>query len=165
MFDYLFLYIKSFIARHCHFLGDVDICFPFNDDSCFEYCHFEGWVNFTNTTFKKDISFYGSTFDRCPNFSKTRFEGNINIINTNLDFDFPQTKKAIISKWIEKSVNPDKKTHLHFIANDFRDSFRIFKNTLSKEGNLLDASNYHRVELYCKEIELDSKNPPTLSKE
>lgn len=42
-------------------------------------------------------------------------------------------------------------------ANIFRDSARLIKNTLSKEGNLLDASNYHRVELYCKEIELDSK--------
>nr|WP_249206112.1 pentapeptide repeat-containing protein [Helicobacter kayseriensis] len=165
VFDYLYLSIQSFIARHCHFLGDVDICFPFENDSCFEYCYFEGWVNFTNAIFKKDISFYGSTFNRCPNFSKTRFGGNINIINTNLDFDFFQTEEVIVSKWMEDSIDLDIKTHLSFVANDFRDSFRIFKNTLSKEGNLLDASNYHRVELYCKEIELDSKNPPILSRE
>ena len=157
MFDYLFAYIDSFIARHCHFLGDVDICFPFNNDSCFEYCHFEGWVNFTNVIFKKDISFYGSIFERCPNFARTSFKGNINIVNTNLDFKYKHTRQAVINKWLEDNVNPERKTLLYFIANDFRDSFRIFKNTLSKEGNLLDASNYHRVELYCKEIELDSK--------
>ena len=40
------------------------------------------------------------------------------------------------------------------IANDFRDSFRIFKNALIKENNNLDASEFHKLELYCKEIEL-----------
>ncbi|EGK8106323.1 MFS transporter, partial [Campylobacter lari] len=39
-------------------------------------------------------------------------------------------------------------------ANDFRDSFRVFKNALIKDNNLLDASNFHKYELYCKEIEL-----------
>lgn len=40
-------------------------------------------------------------------------------------------------------------------ANDFRDSFRTFKNALVKDNNLLDASNFHKCELYCKEIELN----------
>ncbi|MEE6620391.1 hypothetical protein VWN47_10825, partial [Campylobacter jejuni] len=34
-------------------------------------------------------------------------------------------------------------------ANDFRDSFRTFKNALIKDNNLLDASNFHKYELYC----------------
>ncbi|EAJ9422328.1 hypothetical protein H9Y28_001694, partial [Campylobacter jejuni] len=39
-------------------------------------------------------------------------------------------------------------------ANDFRDSFRTFKSALIKDNNALDASNFHKYELYCKEIEL-----------
>lgn len=104
---------------------------------------------FLDNTFTKQASFYGSTFMQCPNFAQCNFEGNVNLVNTNLAFDFEDTEKQIDFA----SKDNDK----HFVANDFRDSFRLFKNTLSKEGNVLDASNYHRVELYCKEIELDSK--------
>ncbi|HBD8838089.1 TPA: pentapeptide repeat-containing protein, partial [Campylobacter jejuni] len=46
-------------------------------------------------------------------------------------------------------------------ANDFRDSFRIFKSALIKDNNLLDASNFHKYELYCKEIELKNKKGKT----
>ncbi|EAJ0895686.1 pentapeptide repeat-containing protein, partial [Campylobacter coli] len=47
-------------------------------------------------------------------------------------------------------------------ANDFRDSFRNFKSALIKDNNLLDASNFHKYELYCKEIELENKKDKTL---
>lgn len=40
-------------------------------------------------------------------------------------------------------------------ANDFRDSFRVLKNTATKTGNHLDAIRYCVSELYCKEIELE----------
>ena len=43
------------------------------------------------------------------------------------------------------------------IANDYRDSFRLIKNNLLKNNNTLDASQHHKMELYCKEIELESK--------
>lgn len=78
------------------------------------------------------------------------------LVNSSLSFDYDTTHQVI------KDENNHRRVFFLLSqtiqnANDFRDSFRLFKNTFSKEGNLLDASNYHRVELYCKEIELDSK--------
>ncbi|MBQ9292428.1 MAG: pentapeptide repeat-containing protein, partial [Campylobacter sp.] len=40
-------------------------------------------------------------------------------------------------------------------ANNFRDSFRIIKHSLIEIDNNLEASNFHKLELYAKEIELD----------
>ena len=39
------------------------------------------------------------------------------------------------------------------------------KNTLIRQNNLLDASQWHKLELYAKEIELDSKKPSILSRD
>lgn len=137
------------IFSFCHFKKDFELNHIEIEKVYFENCIFEKRAVFKGTTFGGDISLYGSTFKQCPNFAQCRFEGELNLVNTNLAFDFKDT---------EKQINlASKNNNNHFVANDFRDSFRLFKNTLSKEGNLLDASNYHRVELYCKEIELDSK--------
>lgn len=111
-------------------------------------------ADFQKARFLESASFYGVKFENTPNFAQSSFQKELNLINTNLSFDYKNVKAKILQTY--NSDNQDKKP-LNFIINDFRDSFRIFKNTLSKEGNLLDASNYHRVELYCKEIELDSK--------
>lgn len=120
-------------------------------------CKFKNTVNFSRIVFKDQTSFYGTTFYSCPNFSQCRFEGNINLINTNLIFDYDNTYMQIIKAWKQERLDFKTSIPKQYVANDFRDSFRLFKNALSKEGNALDASNYHRVELYCKEIELDSK--------
>lgn len=40
-------------------------------------------------------------------------------------------------------------------ANNFRDSFRAIKHSLIEINNNLEASNFHKLELYAKEIELD----------
>lgn len=134
----------------------------FEKNMDFDYATFIEDANFQKTRFLESASFYGAKFEKIPNFSQSSFQKELNLVNTNLSFDYEDVKAKILQT--HKDDNQDKKT-LSFIINDFRDSFRIFKNTLSKEGNFLDASNYHRVELYCKEIELDSKNPPIPSKE
>ena len=73
--------------------------------------------------------------------------------------DLKNTIKEAKEKYdIESNVN---KSLIYFI-NDFRDSFRILKNALIKDNNLLDASEFHKYELYSKEIELDSKETKTL---
>ena len=41
------------------------------------------------------------------------------------------------------------------MTNDFRDGFRPMKYNLNNKGNALDASLFHRLELYCKELELE----------
>lgn len=140
---------------------------------------FQDSVDFSQCEFEKTANFYGVKFKKVPNFSQTQFKGSLNAVNTNLDFGFESLDKKIreeyetynhitpehkgksgyIKRFFErlskffKDTEKYQKTLAHF-ANDFRDSFRIFKSALIKDNNLLDASEFHRFELYCKEIEL-----------
>lgn len=163
----------------------------FQDSVYFTNVTFNEAVDFNQCIFEKDVSFYGAKFEKAPNFLQAQFKGSLNLVNANLDFDFEALKELIISEFhkynhivpqsffqkIKQCIsatikrehtndkNPTITKPLTYFANDFRDSFRGFKNALIKDNNLLDASNFHRVELYCKEIELDSKKPQTFSKE
>lgn len=123
---------------------------------------FQDSVDFSQCEFEKTANFYGVEFKKVPNFSQTQFKGSLNVVNTNLDFDFESLKEKIKQEHIEYNKRESIKKPLAHFANDFRDSFRIFKSTLIKDNNLLDASEFHKYELYSKEIELDSKKPKTL---
>ena len=61
------------------------------------------------------------------------------------DEDSTQSKEKEKINWKEKT------------ANDYRDSFRLVKNALIKENDILNASQYHKMELYCKEMELRAR--------
>ncbi|HED6588062.1 TPA: hypothetical protein R5Z08_001535 [Campylobacter coli] len=130
----------------------ISVCF---DESvfCDESVFYES-VIFEDGEFEKIVSFCGVRFDKTPIFSQSIFKGNLNVINTNLNFDFDDLK-------IQIKKEQDKKPLDNF-ANSFRDSFRTLKNALIKDNNLLDASNFHKYELYCKEIELENKKDKTL---
>ncbi|WP_170126857.1 pentapeptide repeat-containing protein [Helicobacter anseris] len=166
---------NELFLESCIFDGKANFTnFEFNNQISFKMSKFENNVYFNNSIFKdfadfhecefkNNACFYGVTFEKTPNFSQALFKDNLNMVNTKMSFDFENAREII--KKTEKDFNSkimDKKKPLDKFANDFRDSFRIFKNALSKEGNILDSSNYHKVELYCKEIELDSKPNKTL---
>ena len=123
---------------------------------------FQDSVDFSQCEFEKTANFYGVKFDKIPNFSQVQFRGSLNVVNTNLDFYFKSLKNKIKQEHIEYNKRESIKKPLAHFANDFRDSFRIFKSTLIKDNNLLDASNFHKCELYCKELELDSKENKTI---
>ncbi|TLD79958.1 hypothetical protein LS68_008960 [Helicobacter sp. MIT 05-5293] len=125
----------------------------FYTDAYFNNATFKEFADFHECEFEKTAVFYGVKFEKTPNFSQAIFEGNVNLVNAKLDFDFKGLGETIQK---ECETTADTKS-LAECANDFRDSFRLFKNALIKDNNLLDASNHHRIELYCKEIELDSK--------
>lgn len=110
----------------------------------FESSIFENFVSFDKSIFLDRVNFYNTHFHKIPNFSQVIFKENLNAINAKLNFTFNK---------LEDKIRQDKKP-LDKFANDFRDSFRTFKNALIKDNNLLDASNFHKYELYCKEIEL-----------
>ncbi|MDE7174246.1 MAG: hypothetical protein K2N70_07870, partial [Helicobacter sp.] len=42
-------------------------------------------------------------------------------------------------------------------AKDFRNIFKNIKNAFIKDSNLIDASHFHKMELYAKELEIDYK--------
>ncbi|EMZ40765.1 hypothetical protein C826_00599 [Helicobacter bilis WiWa] len=132
----------------------------FKDNVYFNNSHFYDFADFHECEFEKTACFYGATFDNPPNFSQAIFKENLNFVNVKCDFEFENLKERI-----KQEKEQDSKKTLDKFANDFRDSFRLIKNALIKDNNLLDASNFHKYELYCKEIELDSKNPKIFSKD
>lgn len=135
----------------------------FTQDAEFSNARFEDNVYFNNTEFKKEadfheseyeriVCFYGVTFLQTPNFSQSIFKGSLNLVNSNLKFNFDEMRDAVKKEGERRSGGEQKKSN---VANDFRDSFRGFKSVLIKDNNLLDAQEHHRIELYCKELELE----------
>ena len=110
------------------------------ENSFFVNSVFKAPACFDKSIFEKNIDFYGTTFEQSPSFRGVVFKDEVNFVNTKLNFGYGELKGRI--------GNSAK------IANDYRDSFRLIKNNLLKNNNALDASQYHKVELYCKEIEL-----------
>ncbi|EOY7289918.1 pentapeptide repeat-containing protein [Campylobacter jejuni subsp. jejuni] len=161
---------------NCHFKNEVyfknnefkQVFFrnsKFNDNVYFNNSIFKDYTDFNECEFEKTTSFYGVTFEKTPNFSQVIFKGNLNAINAKLNFTFDDLQQRIkqectsyesqrITKKAGVIPNLYQEKSLDKFANDFRDSFRTFKNALIKDNNLLDASNFHKYELYCKEIEL-----------
>ncbi len=121
----------------------------FHDNAYFNNRVFEDFVDFHETDFKKVACFYNVAFKNPVNFSSSIFNGASNFVNTKIDFTYEELKKFIKDK---STNNIDKCTS---ITNDFRDSFRLIKHALNNKGNALDASLFHRLELYCKELELE----------
>lgn len=124
----------------------------FKDNVYFNNSHFYDSADFHECEFEKTACFYGVTFHNkaIPNFSQAIFKGNLNFVNVKCNFEFEK-----LDERIKQEKEQDSKKTLDKFANDFRDSFRIIKNALIKDNNLLDASNFHKYELYCKEIELE----------
>lgn len=178
--------------KYSKFNGTIDFSNTiFKDNVYFNNSIFQDFADFHECEFEKTANFYGVKFDKAPNFSQAQFKGSLNAVNANLNFDFENLEnkiyeeyktynriasennenlgyikrffKYLISFFTKASKDTEKyqKPIEHF-ANDFRDSFRVFKNALIEDNNLLDASNFHKCELYCKEVELDSKKTKTL---
>ena len=119
----------------------------FQDNAYFNNIIFNNRADFHGAIFKKIVSFYGARFKDFVNFSATIFEGDLNLVNSRLDFEYEDLKQAITKAAENSSIKE--------VANDFRDSFRTLKNIVTKTGNHLDAIRYRVSELYCKEIELE----------
>lgn len=154
--------LNIFQLIECIFIEKVFIKGYFQDNIYFNNSHFKDSADFSKCEFEKTACFYGVKFDKVPNFSQAQFKGSLNAVNANLNFDFESLENKIKQEHIKYNKKENANKPLAHFANDFRDSFRIFKSTLIKDNNLLDASNFHKYELYSKEIELDSKETKTL---
>ncbi|EAK0368146.1 pentapeptide repeat-containing protein [Campylobacter jejuni] len=158
------LYFKNISFILCNFKNNTTFqACTFKAFCNFESSVFENFASFDKSMFLDKVSFYNTHFHKVPNFSQAVFNGNLNAVNANLNFDFENLENKINEQY--KEINKNKKKEdqksLDKFANDFRDSFRIFKSALIKDNNLLDASNFHKYELYCKEIELKNKKGKT----
>ncbi|EAI3651093.1 TPA: pentapeptide repeat-containing protein [Campylobacter jejuni] len=158
------LYFKNISFILCNFKNNTTFqACTFKTFCNFESSVFENFASFDKSMFLDKVSFYNTHFHKVPNFSQAVFNGNLNAVNANLNFDFENLENKINEQY--KEINKNKKKEdqksLDKFANDFRDSFRTFKSALIKDNNLLDASNFHKYELYCKEIELKNKKGKT----
>lgn len=119
-------------------------------------------VYFFKNSFE-NLSFYEANFEKSFIFFQNIIKGNLNAVNTNLNFTFCDLQEKITQEYkdFNKAKKEEDQKSLDKFANDFRDSFRTFKSALIKDNNLLDASNFHKCELYCKELELKNKKAIT----
>ncbi|WP_052768391.1 hypothetical protein [Campylobacter lari] len=138
----------------------------FNKGVYFVFCNFFD-VKIYSCSFNQPASFYGSTFNMVPNFSQIILKDNFNALNITLNFTFDDLQERIKQEYedFNKDENEQYQKSLDKFANDFRDSFRVLKNALIKDNNLLEASKFHKYELCYKEIELEEKKPKKFSKE
>jgi len=134
----------------------------FEDNVYFDESIFNHFVAFHSTSFKKTASFYRVEFNTMPNFSPGDFQGILNL--NNAKWFGSKAEEAFEFDIIKKNVQKAYSNH-DLIENviNFRSSFCGIKNVLLGKQNLLDAKNFHKAELYCKEMELkyelaDSKN-------
>ncbi|EAI7356380.1 pentapeptide repeat-containing protein [Campylobacter jejuni] len=158
------LYFKNISFILCNFKNNTTFqACTFKTFCNFESSVFENFVSFDKSMFLDKVSFYNTHFHKVPNFSQAIFNENLNIVNTKLNFTFSNLEEKIEQECEEfnKNKKEEDQKSLDKFANDFRDSFRIFKSALIKDNNLLDASNFHKYELYCKEIELKNKKGKT----
>lgn len=145
--------------ENCIFNGEINFSnVEFKNIASFNNAIFNDYVNFSEAKFNKIANFSNTRFRKAMNFSSCSFDGGVNLINSKLDFEFEDLKNAIQNVSID---NPNGKQPITEVANNFRDSFRAFKSSLIKDNNNLDAANFHRAELYCKEIELKLKTQKT----
>ncbi|WP_103599908.1 pentapeptide repeat-containing protein [Campylobacter concisus] len=145
--------------KEADFKTDINLTFgkdanfsnaTFHDNAYFNNRVFEDFADFHEADFKKVACFYSVTFKKPVNFSSIIFNGALNFVNAKTDFTYEELKELIETQIkCDKSIDNIKRT------NDFRDGFRLMKYNLNNKGNALDASLFHRLELYCKELELE----------
>lgn len=136
--------------RNAIFTKDVKLNnILFKNNAYFKNTLFKDFVDFSETNFEKNANFYSANFKKPVDFSSIIFNGALNFVNAKTDFTYDELKNFIKDKStnnIDKCIN---------VTNDFRDGFRLMKHALNNKGNALDASLFHRLELYCKELELE----------
>ncbi|HIV49486.1 MAG TPA: pentapeptide repeat-containing protein [Candidatus Helicobacter avicola] len=143
------IFKKNLTIYDCDFQGKV----------AFIGSIFEGDFTNSNVIYHQRVSFHNANFANIPIFAATSFLNNqlVDFINTKIKLiDIAQ-----IRNYLEKNSST---TNANLI-NEIRDSYRAIKNALIQQNNILDASEFHKLELYCKEIELDSTKPKKFSQE
>ena len=136
--------------RNAIFTKDVKLNnILFKNNAYFKNTLFKDFVDFSETNFEKNANFYSANFKKPVDFSSIVFNSALNFVNAKTDFTYDELKNFIKDKStnnIDQCIN---------VTNDFRDGFRLMKHALNNKGNALDASLFHRLELYCKELELE----------
>ena len=142
------IFEKKISFATCTFKGDV-----YFDDSTFN-----NYAEFYASIFEKVASFYGAIFKKIPNFSTCYFKEPraTNLVGIDIgELDFNS-----VEKYIKDSKDKQKETKC---ARNLKDSFRTIKDILMIKNNILDAQEWHKLELYAQEKEIESKRKSSKS--
>ncbi|HED7911764.1 TPA: pentapeptide repeat-containing protein [Campylobacter coli] len=138
----------------------------FNDNVYFNNSVFKDYTDFHECEFEKTACFYGVRFDKAPNFSACYFKEPkaVNLINVDIDkLDFKSLEQYIKDKYQDETCENkqeiteeqrDNNCKLK-CAKHLKDSFRVIKDILITQNNTLEAQEWHKLELYVKEKELE----------
>lgn len=173
-----FSYAK-FVGKSCFANAEFDEEANFSnakfcDNADFSEAIFKSDVYFHRAVFKQDLQMCGVVFERMANFYFTTFESVVNfsacvIQNPRfINFVGIDTKRITLNQMVEyinkkveyetkENKEKDKaKIHLNIQhAQNIKDSFKAIKDMLLSQNNLLEAQNWHILELYAKELELE----------
>ncbi|EAL0836269.1 pentapeptide repeat-containing protein, partial [Campylobacter coli] len=143
----------------------------FEDNAYFNNSKFYSYADFHECEFDDIACFYGVKFYKTPNFSACYFKEPkaVNLINVDIDkLDFKSVEKYIEDNYKDESYKNETKgiqdeKEIFKIQNEYRlryaknlkDSFRVIKDVLITQNNTLEAQEWHKLELYAKEKELE----------
>ncbi|EKA8474020.1 pentapeptide repeat-containing protein, partial [Campylobacter jejuni] len=173
---------QNTLFKDCIFENKVDFHnSKITNNIYFNNAHFKDYVDFHECEFEKTVNFYGVIFEKAPNFSACYFKEPkaINLINVDIDkLDFRSAEDYIKDNYQDgnyknaiknnEKIQKDEKElyrieneHKLRCAKNLKDSFRVIKDVLINQNNTLEAQEWHKLELYAKEKELEiqlSKN-------
>lgn len=153
----------------CIFNGDVD--FSSTSFYCNTYFHrvvFHQNIQFYRSYFEGVANFYFADFKGIPNFSmcvfnQPKFANFVGVVLPQNTID--RLGRYITQKAKDEANQKDNiekgrtKSYLCIQHSlNIRDSFRVIKETLIAQGNLLDTQQWHKLELYAKELEYQYRN-------
>ncbi|HHO2147304.1 TPA: pentapeptide repeat-containing protein [Campylobacter jejuni] len=138
----------------------------FKDNVYFNNSHFKDYADFHECEFEKTACFYGVKFDKAPNFSACYFKEPkaVNLTNVNIDkLDFKSLEQYIKDKYQDETcenkqeITEEQRNNNCKLkcAKHLKDSFRVIKDILITQNNTLEAQEWHKLELYVKEKELE----------
>ncbi|MFH5277760.1 pentapeptide repeat-containing protein, partial [Campylobacter coli] len=173
--DVFYFDIKEYLAnikiKNCIFYKSFFMLGSFKNEARFDNSIFKDYVDFHECEFEKTACFYGVTFDKTPNFSACYFKESkaVNLINVNIDkLDFKSVENYIKDNYQDKSYKNETKgmqnekekikiqnEYKLRCAKNLKDSFRVLKDVLITQNNTLEAQEWHKLELYAKEKELE----------
>ncbi|HEF7020919.1 TPA: pentapeptide repeat-containing protein [Campylobacter jejuni] len=163
---------QNTLFKDCIFENKVDFHnSKITNNIYFNNAHFKDYVDFHECEFEKTASFYGVRFEKVPNFSACYFKEPkaVNLTNVNIDkLDFKSLEQYIEDNYKDESYKNETKgiqdekeifkiqnEHQLRYAKNLKDSFRVIKDVLITQNNKLEAQEWHKLELYAKEKELE----------
>ncbi|EQA4635227.1 pentapeptide repeat-containing protein [Campylobacter jejuni] len=163
---------QNTLFKDCIFENKVDFHnSKITNNIYFNNSHFKDYVDFHECEFEKIACFDRVRFEKAPNFSACYFKEPkaVNLINVDIDkLDFKSLEQYIEDNYKDETyenkqeLTEEQRNNCKLkCAKHLKDSFRVIKDVLITQNNTLEAQEWHKLELYAKEKELEiqlSKN-------